>query len=135
MKNTKIKDVAELLIEITDGDLQEKEGGNKIGAFVPLLAQKRLLGKEKQIIKEYRKQYNKKYGIVEATITLAKPLSAELQTELSQALKIKHDAKEVILLEKIDPTIIGGMRIQVEDMVYDTSIKNTLHQLETSISE
>lgn len=135
MKNPKIKDVAELLVEITDGDLRETDQPQSIGAFVPLLVKKRLLGKEKQIIAEYRKQYNQKHGIIEAVITLPKPLTGELQQELSDALKTKYGAREVILLEKIDPSLIAGMKIQVGDTVYDTSIRNTLDQLEINIAQ
>ena len=127
------KDLAELLLEITEGR-EESEIQKTMHEFVALLAKKRMIGKAEEIITEYRKKYNKKHGIIEATVTLIERLPEKTKLALREALKKQHGAKEVHMLEKVDARILGGMKVRIGDMIYDASLKNTLEQLEAKLT-
>ena len=57
-------------------------------------------------------------------------LSDAAKAELVETLKKKYHAKEVSITEKVDARVLGGMKIQVGDEVYDSSIQNSLSQLQ-----
>ena len=133
MVKLKPKDFAQLLLELTDGQ-DEKQIGNTIHDFVTLLGKKRMISKSNEIITEYRKLFNKKNGIVEATVTLISRLDEPVRLKLREALKAKHKAREVHMLEKVDARLLGGMKVRIDDMVYDASLKNTLEQLEAKLT-
>ena len=93
-----------------------------------------MISKSNEIITEYRKLFNKKNGIVEATVTLISRLDEPVRLKLREALKAKHKAREVHMLEKVDARLLGGMKVRIDDMVYDASLKNTLEQLEAKLT-
>ncbi len=118
------KNLAQVLLETEDISMKD---------FVKFLAKKKMLNDADEIIRQYHTLYNKKHNIVDATVTLVERLSEHKQLELREALKKKYKAKEVHLLEKVDARLIGGMKIQIGDTVYDSSIRNTLRQLEAQL--
>jgi F-type H+-transporting ATPase subunit delta len=133
MNKLKPKDFAELLLELTENK-DEAETKKEMKGFVALLSKKKMLSKSEEIITEYRKLYNKKHGIVEATVTLVERMTMEKKLKLREALKKQHKAKEVHMLEKVDARLLGGMKVRIGDMVYDASLKNTLNQLEAKLT-
>lgn len=56
-------------------------------------------------------------------------LSEKLKTELASKLKKMAGVKEVILLEEIDKTVIGGIKIETATRSWDRTIIRTLTQL------
>ena len=132
MTKLRPKDLAGLLLELTDG---VQPAHDKILAeFVTLVAKKRMLGSADEIISEYEKLYNHKHGIIEAHITTTNKLESGLAQKLREELKGKYKANEVHLEEKIDSRLIGGMKVRVGDTIYDTSLKNTLNQLQAKLT-
>ena len=127
------KVLAQLLLELTE-EKSEAEIQKVLKEFVPFVARKRMLGKMNEIIVEYRKLYNKKHSITEATVTLISRLEENVRLKLRETLKKKYNAKEVHMLEKVDARLIGGMKVRVDDMVYDMSIKKVLTQLENALT-
>lgn len=86
----------------------------------------RLVGK---IIKKFNGIYNQKNGIIEAEITSREMLSNELRNNVSNYVSTKYKAKEVVIINKIDESIKGGIVIKVGDEILDASIKNHLINL------
>lgn len=132
MKRGDIKNLARVLLETTDG-LPEAEGKKAIKEFAAYLQKNRLLGEAEKIMEEYRKFYNEKHNILEATVTLTSRLPEKTRLDLREALKKKFKAREVHMLEKVDQRILGGLKVKIGDMVYDSSLKNTLTQLEAQL--
>lgn len=124
MKSISTKNLAEVLLQ--DENLSMKD-------FVAFLAKKKMLGDADEIIQKYKVLYNHKHNIVEATVTLIERLPEKKRLDLREALKKKYKAREVHMLEKVDARLIGGIKIQVGDEVYDSSLKNALRQLETQL--
>ena len=72
-------------------------------------------------------------GILAAIVDLS-PVSKDLPLNIQKELSENFTSK-IKLEYKYDPTLIGGLIIQVESIMIDTSIKNRLKRLEQSIIE
>ncbi len=77
------------------------------------------------LFKEYQEAYNK---ILTVNVTTAKPLDASEEEALSVRLEQKYQ-KKIQLVIKMDATLVGGLKIQVQDQVWDSSIVGRLEQL------
>lgn len=68
-----------------------------------------------------------------ATVHAAAPLSAEQRTRLENALSARYGSA-VTLNTVIDPTVVGGLRVQVADDVIDASVSARLADLRQRIA-
>jgi F-type H+-transporting ATPase subunit delta len=66
-----------------------------------------------------------------AKIESATPLSADLQSDVTNEIKRKYGAGVSIAFAQ-NPALIGGLRIQVGSDLYDGSVKTRLEKLEES---
>lgn len=80
------------------------------------------------IIEDYKKQVINSMGILEATITTAIPLDSSEKEKLRKKLEESYK-KQIHLNEKIDPKVIGGAILSVENNVIDFSINGRLETL------
>lgn len=78
--------------------------------------------------------YNDIKGVKNVDIYSAVPLSSVLKTELSNSLT-KALAKEVILNENIDESLIGGFVLRIDDKQIDNSVKSHLNQIRKKFSQ
>jgi len=67
-------------------------------------------------------------GILKAKVTVALPLTEKEEADLVSALEKRFSAKVRLELET-DPAIIGGIRVQVGDTVYDGSLSHQLDEM------
>lgn len=67
-------------------------------------------------------------GRVEARVTSARPLAAEAQEQLRQAIS-RRVKREVTLVVEVDPTLIGGVVARIGDLLLDGSIRTQLETL------
>lgn len=61
-------------------------------------------------------------GIVVAHVVTARPLAHELE----QAIKKLIDAREIHLDSEVDPSVIGGVRVETPGKLLDATIKRKL---------
>jgi F-type H+-transporting ATPase subunit delta len=87
------------------------------------------------IAREIHTQYNEYKGISKATVTSATPLDANLRAEFETLVKKYSDLKQVELIEKVDPSMIGGFVLKVGDRQIDASISNKLKALKVKFSQ
>ena len=132
MAKVKTKDLAEALLHLTEGKSAE-ETKKILTEFVQYLAKKSFLGKGDKIMEEYRALYNKKHEILEATVILLNRMPDKDLKELSESLKKKFGAKQVHINQQVDQRVLGGMKVKIGDTIYDSTLKNTLAQLKTSL--
>jgi len=69
-----------------------------------------------------------------ALVISAVPLKAEQVSALA-ALLSKKINKQVTIEQKVDPSIIGGLYIQVDGYFVDRTIKSRLQEIKVSLSE
>ena len=107
---------------------------NLLKKFLNFLVTKRRLFYVEKILKDFVTICSKNRGEISAKLIVAKELN---ENEIN---KIKNDlsqnfGSDVKLNYNYDPGLIGGLIIQVESLMIDTSIKNKLQQIENRMIE
>ena len=102
--------------------------------FLNFLVMKRRFFYVKKILKDFVMICSKNRGEISAQLTVAKELNAneinKIKDELSQ-----NFGSNVKLNYTYDPDLIGGLIMQVESVMIDTSIKNKLQKIENKMIE
>ena len=78
--------------------------------------------------KEYVRLLKRAHAGKEATITTAHPLTDKLRTALKKSLE-KRFNMPVVLTEKLNPAIKGGIKNKTDDWLYDATLKGRLTRL------
>lgn len=84
--------------------------------------------------KEFINEYNIYKNIVKATIVSAAPLNEENRKQIADVIK-EATRGEIILIEKVDPALIGGFVLKVGDKQFDTSISKQLSRLKKEFAQ
>jgi F-type H+-transporting ATPase subunit delta len=93
--------------------------------FVLLLLDRERMPYLPAIARELRLMVDERAGRVRATVTSARPLSAEHVASIQAALE-KASGKKVVLDKREDPALLGGVVARVGDVVYDGSVRTQL---------
>jgi F-type H+-transporting ATPase subunit delta len=72
-------------------------------------------------------QYRLMNNITTATVTTASAMSSQTLQDITQLLE-KNTGKKVIIESKLNPSLIGGMVVQIEDKLFDASISGKLRK-------
>lgn len=104
-----------------------------IEKFVELLAEKNLLSASDKISTQFIKIWNEKHGVVEAQVASANGLDKVNVKLLKNYIIELSGAKEVLISEKIDKNILGGVVIRYGDKVVDGSLKMQLEELKENL--
>jgi F-type H+-transporting ATPase subunit delta len=84
--------------------------------------------------KEYYHLHNKHFNIIEATAFTVTPLTKEEIQSLEQSLSEKEN-QTVSVINRIDPTLISGIKVRFEDKVIDGSMKSRIENLRSVLRE
>ncbi|MCQ2284740.1 MAG: ATP synthase F1 subunit delta [Bacteroidales bacterium] len=80
------------------------------------------------ICEEYLKFYNEFHHIKTATLTTAQPLSTELTEEIKKMLE-EQTHYTIEIKQVVQPKIIGGIMINMDDFSFDASIISKINKL------
>ena len=86
------------------------------------------LGLLRAIAEGYRIEHGLLRGIVEAHVRTAVPLGEALRTRVRESVA-RYTGKQPRLIEKVDPSLIGGIVIEVEGRKIDGSVASKLREL------
>lgn len=106
-----------------------------VADFAKLLAKNNRLKMAPAIIEKFGNIWNRENGILEAEIESAYPLDDETSGKIKKEIKEKYSAKEVILNNKINKDIRGGIIIKIGDEVTDGSVKKQLKTLKQALAQ
>ena len=81
----------------------------------------------------YVKRSRESRGILEAKVTVIEPLSEAMREKVLRKLQ-EITGKECVIEEHVDPSILGGMVIQVGDTRIDGSMARRLEELKKIIA-
>jgi F-type H+-transporting ATPase subunit delta len=126
MKRSDEKKIGEFLFDTLTESKSASEDKRVIDAFVHTLTNKRLLDHADSILNELSCKIDETKGIIRADVIVSEPLSHAAQSIIRSALVKRYAVKDIILAERIDPTVIGGIKIKIKDEVFDATIKNRL---------
>lgn len=99
-----------------------------------LLVTKHRVGFLHEIVDEFTRLVEAEKGIARATVITAVPLTDTERTKLDEKLVAKTSLT-VVIEEKIDPDIIGGMIVILHNEIIDGSIRRELDLIEEKLSK
>lgn len=102
--------------------------------FLKLLCEHGYLRQLKGCAQEYRLRYNEDNGILAATAVTAAPLTPILREKLIRKLE-QTTGKQIDLKVKVDPRVLGGVRLEMEGRQLDGTVKNRIDQLRRQLNE
>jgi len=97
-----------------------------------MLSDRRRLEHLPDIAEAYTRLAERRAGRLRAEVVSARPLPESYYAKLSAALK-KSTGKEIVLVKKEDPSLIGGVVTTVGGRVFDGSLKNRLRGLKNEL--
>ncbi len=107
---------------------------NTLIKFLKFLILKRRLFFLEKILRDFLNICSSKRGEITAKLTAAKELSTSELDNIKNSLK-ENFGSNLKLKFKYDPSLLGGLIVQVGSIMIDTSIKNKLQQIENKMIE
>lgn len=102
--------------------------------FLLLVAKNRRLFATPDMIRAFRALVARHRGEIGATVTAASKLTESQITALRQALKAAL-GNDVLLEERVDPSLLGGLVVKVGSRMVDTSLRTKLNSLKVAMKE
>lgn len=102
--------------------------------FLKLLCERGHIRELSDCAIRFRRRRNADAGIVEALAVTAIPL----RPELGEKLRLRLEAltgKRIDLQYRVDPTVLGGVRLEYDGKALDDTVKNHLAGIEKTLSE
>ena len=125
---------ANTLYELTDGKTKQDVDG-VVAGFLKVLQKNNQLKMAGKIIEQFNGIYNQENGIVEVDVTTRYKIQDTITKQIEKFVKEKYKAKEVVIKNKVDENIKGGIIIKVGDEIVDASISGKLRSLKSSLEK
>ena len=100
--------------------------------FLKLLVQSRRIRYIDDIVKSYIKLSNQYLGIEEGMIYTPYELTDQQIQDIEKAISQKEN-KKVTLKVSIDSSLLGGIKVQIANRIYDGTIKNKVEMLKKEL--
>ena len=91
------------------------------------------LGLIEQVAKHYKELLDAQDTTVSVTVTTAVPMDDELRAKVRAKAEADLEAP-VYLVERVDPSIIGGIMLEVRGKRYDASVRAQLANIRKTLS-
>ena len=82
------------------------------------------------VVEAFNALANDAQGVAEATVYSTRELTEEERTSISNAFASKVGKQSLIIENVIEPKLIGGIRLQIGNHIYDSSVQAKLKRLE-----
>jgi F-type H+-transporting ATPase subunit delta len=102
--------------------------------FLELLAERHRMPVVFRIRRAYDALWREENKLLPVTVTSAVELDEGLVKGLGERIE-EQTGKKVELTSKVDPDVLGGLVLQVGNMVLDASIRNRLEQLRKQVAK
>jgi F-type H+-transporting ATPase subunit delta len=102
--------------------------------FLLLVAKNRRLFAAPDMIRAFRAMLARHRGETSASVIAASKLTEAQVTALKQALKAAL-GQEVMLQERVDPALLGGLIVKVGSRMVDSSLRTRLNTLRVAMKE
>ncbi|MGL4730199.1 MAG: F0F1 ATP synthase subunit delta [Clostridium sp.] len=114
--------------------LFKDEVSEELLSFLILLIDKDRILYLKEKYNQFRLIYFERHNMVEVLVRTAIPLTDEQRNTLKEKLENKYK-KEIILSEKVDESLLGGMIIKVGDDVIDGTVKSRISAMKQLMND
>lgn len=106
---------------------------NDLLNFLILLVQKGRYAYVEEILAYFTDRVKEAEGIGTAYVTTAVELTPAKKDEVHKKLLATTSYREIEIIYQVDPSLIGGMTVRINDRVIDSSIKTKLEKMERSL--
>ncbi|MGE7695861.1 F0F1 ATP synthase subunit delta [Lysinibacillus sp. NPDC094177] len=100
---------------------------------VQLLVEKKRVNEVKLIATAYAELAAQAQGIADATVFSTRAISAEENANISAAFAKLVGKQSLNITNEIDPSLLGGIRVQIGNHIYDSSVANKLERLKREL--
>ena len=101
--------------------------------FLKLLCEEDLIAELPGCLRAYRDRYNADHDILEVTAVSAVALTAANREKLLAKLQ-NMTGKNIVLTETVDPTVLGGIRLDMGGTRLDGTVQRHLERLREEIN-
>lgn len=102
--------------------------------FLKLLCERGMIREYAECCDEFTRRYNEEHGIAEAVVTAAVVLSDAQMDALREKLET-ISGKKVSLTQKKDPTVLAGLRVELEGKLLDGTVQGRLSGISRKLNE
>ena len=102
--------------------------------FIKLLCEREMLGEFEGCCEIFVKRFNEDHNISEAIVTSAVKLSDEQLKKLTAKLE-KINNKKVSLIQKIDPKVLAGIKVEIDGRQLDGTVAGRLGGIKRKLDE
>lgn len=100
--------------------------------FMKLMCEKNLLGEYAGCCETFRQRYYEDHNIARAVVTSVCPLTEDQQMRLKEKLEA-ISKKEIFLIQKTDPSLLAGIRVELDGKLLDGTVKNRISEISERI--
>ncbi len=105
-----------------------------VTGFMKLLVDRGRAREFSGCVRAFRERYNEDNGILEVTVTTAVALTEPVRKKLLEKLTGLF-GKKIVLEEKTDPDVLGGMRLECAGKRYDGTVRDRLDRIQRGLRE
>lgn len=118
------------LIDQAFGEQAEKY----LVSFLKLLCERGILNEYEGCCDEFVRRFNADNNIAEAVVTSAVALSETQLSALRSKLE-KTSGKKIEIVSKIDPSVVGGLKVELEGSELDGTVQGRMSGISRTINE
>lgn len=115
-------------------DLAVSGADSELDNFLEMLIEKHRMPAIFRIRQRFDELWKEENELIEVTVTSAIELDPAVVEEVGAAVE-RQTGKSVELTSRVDDSIVGGLVLQVGNMVLDASIRNSLEKLRRSVAQ
>jgi len=123
MSREERQDIASKILKDFDEDIVN---------FVKVLIANNRTNYIKDVLEAFNSLCNEYKGVKEGLIYSAFPLNKEIINKIKNKIS-QIEGMDVELISRIDPSLIGGVKVVINSHVYDGSIKNQLERMQIDL--
>ncbi len=102
--------------------------------FLRLLVEKHRMPVIFRVRRQYEERWAEEHRLLDVTVTSAVELDARIVDDLGSRIE-EQTGRKVELTSRVDDAILGGLVLQVGNMVLDASVRNRLERLRKNIAK
>ncbi|HEY4409437.1 MAG TPA: ATP synthase F1 subunit delta [Acidimicrobiia bacterium] len=111
--------------------------GGKVGrpvlGLLNVLVEKRREALFDEIVTQFDTMLDRHEGRLQVQVTSARKLDDDVAAALRSAIE-RRTNKTVVLQERVDPEVIGGLKVNVGDRVVDGTMRRTLQDMRRTLT-
>ena len=101
--------------------------------FLKILVERGAIHEFEECVSAYQECCNAAHQVAVAEVTTAKPLTEAQRGKLMKKLA-GMTGKEIVIKEKIDPSVLGGVLLQMDGKRYDNTVRHRLAAIKQTMA-